>query len=484
MAYVPSATALSVIASLGGLLFGYDTAVISGAVRSIDANFIDPLALSETWRDTLSGLTISSALFGCIIGGLLAGFVSGALGRKGGLLLAAFLFLISAFGSAVPEAGLGPIGGMGPLALVPFNLYRIIGGIGVGLASMLSPLYIAEIAPRTSRGRLVSYNQMAIVLGILLVYFVNWVIAIQGDDQWVKAVGWRLMLASEAVPALLFLVLLLFVPDSPRWLVMKGRREEAMALLERLLGREEARVSLAEIEASFVVRADRLLAFGVKVILIGVALSVFQQFVGINAVLYYAPLMFENMGAAADSALLQTVLVGAVNMTGTLVAIFTVDRLGRRPLMLIGAAIMAVAMATLGVSFYLQRLGICSLLAILVYIAGFAMSWGPVTWVLLSELFPNSIKGKAMGIAVTTQWVANLAVSWSFKVIDGSSLLNAYFHHGFAYWLYAAMSVLAALFVARFVPETKGKSLEAIQATWPRREKYAPAASSRIDHLQ
>src|SRR6516162_9661343 len=223
-------TGLTFVATLGGLLFGYDTAVISGAVSSIDANFINPQHLSETARSSLSGWTISSALLGCIIGAAVAGFVSKAIGRKGGMMVAGVLFLVSAAGSAYPEFGLGPIGSMGPQALTPFILYRILCGVGVGIASMLSPLYIAEIAPSSIRGRLVSFNQLSIVLGMLLVYFVNLGIEAthQGNDVWLKSVGWRLMLGSEAVPALLFMGLLLMVPDTPRWLVMKVRSAQAL----------------------------------------------------------------------------------------------------------------------------------------------------------------------------------------------------------------------------------------------------------------
>src|ERR1700685_3521993 len=246
-------TGLTFVATLGGLLFGYDTAVISGAVSSIDANFIDPLHLSETARSSLSGWTVSSALLGCIIGAVVAGWVSNAIGRKGGMLVAGALFLLSAVGSAVPEIGLGPIGAMGPKALIPFIFYRILCGVGVGIASMLSPLYIAEIAPSQIRGRLVSFNQLSIVLGMLLVYFVNWAIASQGDELWLRATGWRLMLASEAIPALLFLVLLLRVPDTPRWLVMKNRSNKALAVLTRLVGIDEARATIAEIESTLVV---------------------------------------------------------------------------------------------------------------------------------------------------------------------------------------------------------------------------------------
>jgi len=462
-------TGLTLTATLGGLLFGYDTAVISGAIGAIDHNFIDPLNLSETARSSLSGFTIASALFGCILGGAIAGAVADRLGRKRGLILAAALFLVSALGSAWPEFGLGAMGTMGPDALLPFNIYRIIGGVGVGLASMLAPLYIAEIAPKESRGKLVSLNQMAIVGGMVVVYFVNWGIARQGDEAWLMAAGWRWMFASEAIPAGLFLVLLLRVPDTPRWLVMRGRDAEALDLLRRLTGEREARATLLEIEESLVVRRERLFAFGWLVVVVGVMLSVFQQFVGINAVLYYAPLMFQNMGASTDSALLQTVIVGAANTVFTLIAIFTVDTLGRRPLMLIGAGVMAVSMLTLGTLFATNTLGLAALLAMLVYIGGFALSWGPVVWVLLSEIFPNAIKGKAMAVAVTAQWLANLAVSWSFKVLDGNSTLNALFNHGFAYWIYGVMSILAALFVWRFVPETKGRSLEAMQELWGRK---------------
>jgi SP family xylose:H+ symportor-like MFS transporter len=463
-------TGLTFVATLGGLLFGYDTAVISGAVSSIDANFIDPLQLSETARSSLSGWTVSSALFGCIIGAVIAGWIANALGRKGGLLVAGALFLISALGSAYPEIGLGPIGAMGPDALTPFILYRILCGVGVGIASMLSPLYIAEIAPSQIRGRLVSFNQLAIVLGMLLVYFVNWAIASQGDDEWIRTTGWRLMLASEAIPALLFLVLLLRVPDTPRWLVMKARSEQALLVLTRLVGFDEARATVAEIEATLIVRTHsasaRLFAFGPLVIVAGIMLSLLQQFVGINAVLYYAPLMFKNMGSATNTALWQTIIVGLANVIFTVVAILTVDRLGRKPLLIGGALVMAVAMITLGFLFQAKAVGIFALTAVVVYIAGFALSWGPVTWVLLSEIFPNAIKNRALAIAVAAQWIANLLVSWSFKIVDGNSTLNASFNHGFAYWIYGAMGLLAAAFVYLYVPETKRRTLEGIQQLW------------------
>lgn len=468
---------LTFVATLGGLLFGYDTAVISGAVSSIDAYFINPLNLSETARSSLSGWTIASALFGCVIGAAVAGGISTRLGRRGGLLIAAALFLLGSLGSAVPEIGFGPIGQMGPHALPQFIFYRILGGAGVGIASMLSPLYIAEISPSAIRGRLVSFNQLAIVVGISVVYFVNYFIASGGDEAWLKSLGWRYMLASESIPALIFLTLLLFVPDTPRWLVLRGRSAEALTQLRRVMGEGAARAIVADIERTLAVKSSGLFTFGVPVILVGILLSVFQQLVGINAVLYYAPLMFQNMGASTDTAFLQTVVVGVANLAFTFLAIATVDRWGRKPLLLAGAVIMAVAMITLGFLLSAQSLGLAALVAVVVYIGGFALSWGPVVWVLLAEMFPNSIKGKAMALAVAAQWIANLLVSASFKVIDGNSALNAMFHHGFAYWIYGTMSVLAAIFVIRYVPETKGRTLEAIQDLWERPE--SAAAGSR-----
>lgn len=461
-----AATQFTLVATLGGFLFGYDTAVISGAVVAIDHNFIEPLGLSETARTSLSGLTISSALFGCIIGGGLAGRLADVFGRRGALMFAAILFLISGIGSAIPELGLGPIGGMGADALIPFIVYRVLGGIGIGLASLLAPLYIAEIAPREIRGRLVSYNQMAIVLGIVGVYFVNWSIALQGDAAWVNSIGWRWMLGSEAVPALLFGLLLLVVPETPRHLVMKGRAPEALSVLQRISGNDSAPALLEEIQSARPEERGKLLSFGIGVVVVGVLLSVFQQLVGINAVLYYAPLIFRNMGLGDETALLQTVIVGAFNAVFTLVAIFSVDRIGRRPLLLAGALIMAGSMALLGAMFQFNSLGIGALLAILAYVAAFAFSWGPVVWVLLSEMFPAPIKSQALGLAVAAQWLANLGVSWSFKVLDGSSALNAVFNHGFAYYVYAFMSLLAAVLVWRYIPETKGRSIESMRQLW------------------
>ncbi|HEX8445683.1 MAG TPA: D-xylose transporter XylE [Sphingomonas sp.] len=462
-------TRLTITAALGGLLFGYDTAVISGAVGAIKANFIAPRGLSEVAASGLAGWTISCALLGCAVGAGIAGSLSNRIGRRGGMLVAAVLFILSAVGSAFPEFGHGVVGGMGPAALPWFIFYRLIGGVGIGLASVLSPLYIAEIAPADVRGRMVTYQQVAIVSGITLVYFVNWAIAAQGDEVWVLAEGWRYMLLSGVIPAALFFVLLFGVPDSPRWLVLKNRAEEARAVLTRLTTASEADVILREIEGTLVEKTRPLGSYGWTVIGVGLALSIFQQFVGINAVLYYAPQMFQNTGVSGNVALLQTIVVGLVMTVFTLVALVTVDNWGRKPLLMIGAVGMAVSMLALGLLFASGSVGQWALVAVMVYIAAFSLSWGPVVWVMLAEIFPNAIKGKAMAIAVAAQWISNLFVSATFEVMDGSTALNAWLNHGFAYFVYAGMSVLAAIFVWRFVPETKGRTLEAMEQLWQHR---------------
>lgn len=475
-------TALSVAATFGGLLFGYDTAVISGAVDAINANFIDPHHLPESTRNWLSGFAVSCALLGCVLGAGFAGPVSTRIGRRGGLRIAGVLFFISSLGSAFPEAGWREFGFTGAQALPIFIGYRILGGIAIGMASMLAPMYIAEIAPPESRGLFVTLQQIAIVCGINLVYFVNAVVEGAGDRAWLLSTGWRYMLASAALPALLLVIFMLLVPETPRFLVLKNRGGEALALLKRLVGEDLAGPTLKDIEVTLVEHTRPLFSFGAMVLFVGVMMSIFQQAVGINAVLYYAPTMFENMGASTHAAFWQAVIVGVTNTVFTLIALVTVDRWGRKPLLIVGAVVMAVAMLTLGTLFDLHLVSttagaggskgssLIAILAVVVYIAGFAMSWGPVTWVLLAEIFPNSIKGKAMAIAVAAQWIANFVVSTTFPIMDRNSALNAAFYHGFAYWIYGAMSVLAAFFVARFVPETKQRSLEAIETLWGKPE--------------
>jgi len=462
---------LTLVATLGGLLFGYDTAVISGTVSSLDNFFVQPFGLSEMASNSRLGMVVSSALIGCIIGGIIGGLVSKKLGRKKGLILAAILFLLSAVGSSMPEIFLKPIGEGDHTFIYIFVFYRIIGGIGVGLASMLSPLYIAEISPAKIRGKLVSMNQFAIIFGMLVVYFVNYYISKQGDDSWLNTVGWRWMFASETIPAGLFLIMLFFVPDTPRSLVLKSQDAQALDVLTKVNGSVEANKILVEIKNTVVSHSGKLFSYGTTVIVIGILLSVFQQFVGINVVLYYAPEIFKTMGSGTDTALLQTIIVGAVNLLFTVLAIMTVDKFGRKPLMIIGALGMAFAMFALGGAFFSKSVGMFALICMLVYVASFAMSWGPVVWVLLSEIFPNKIRGRALAVAVAAQWISNYLVSWTFPMMDKNSYLLEKFNHGFAYWIYGVMSVLAMFLVWKFVPETKGKTLEEMENLWIKNKK-------------
>ncbi len=524
---------LTLVATLGGLLFGYDTAVVNGAEKSLVEFYIssmlkpdafttiampliaqykvmlvavlalvtvivcmqlikllgtkkggistlvligllllwaipflktvienDPVQLKST-ADAIKGFVIASALIGCIIGGAVAGFVSKSIGRKNGLIIAAAAFLISAVGAWRPEA----FNIFGCLDVYAFVFYRIIGGIGVGLASMISPMYIAEIAPANVRGKLVSFNQFAIIFGMLVIYFVNYFIAGHGNEQWLITDGWRWMFFSGAIPAIVFLVLLMFVPETPRYLALKGHDEKALKVLRKIAGEDNAGTILQEIKGTLHEHNAPWLSYGAAVIIIGVFLSVFQQFVGINVVLYYAGNIFRNMGASTDSSLLQTIIVGAVNLLFTVVAILTVDKFGRKPLMIIGSIGMAISMIALGIAFYSNNVGMIALVFMLTYTAAFAMSWGPVCWVLLAEIFPNSIRG-AMSVAVAAQWIANWVVSLTFPMMNDNVWLTNQFHHGFAYWIYGVMGIVSALFMWRFVPETKGKTLEEIEHIW------------------
>ena len=438
------------VATLGGLLFGYDTGVISGT--------IGPLVERFDLNSTKEGWTASCALVGCMIGAAFAGTASDRLGRKKVLIISAICFLVSAVGTAIPRT------------LEVFILFRFLGGIGVGAASMTSPMYIAEISPAPIRGRMVSLNQFAIVSGFLVVYFVNYFIALGKTDEWIVQTGWRWMFGSEAIPAFLLLMTALMVPESPRWLIKQKRDDEAMRILSRVGGADLARSELAQITGAIAHESGsitQLFRPGMKIVLlIGIILAVLQQVTGINAVLYYAPEIFKNLGADTESALLQTIIVGAVNISFTVVAIWTVDRIGRKPLMIIGAAGMGITLTLLGRAFYLQQTGLWVLLMVLGYIACFAMALGPVTWVILSEIFPTRIRGRAMAIATVILWIACYVVAQTFPMMDKNEWLVDKFNHGFSFWVYGAFSVVTVVFVLLFVPETKGKSLEEIEKMW------------------
>ncbi|MDR1115726.1 MAG: D-xylose transporter XylE [Tannerella sp.] len=448
---------ITLVATLGGLLFGYDTAVISGAEKAIQAYLIVPMEMGSF----VHGATVSSALIGCIIGGIISGFLSNRLGRKNSLLIAGFLFFTSALGSAYPEFLFFEKGNPTYGLLIAFNFYRIWGGIGVGLASAVCPTYIGEIAPAAIRGRLVSFNQFAIIFGMLVVYFVNWGIANGQTIEWINDIGWRYMFASEAIPAGLFFVLLFLVPESPRYLALTHNEQKALSVLEKInVTKEQAKNILQEITSTITETAKaKFFSYGKKIIVIGVLLSVFQQFVGINVVLYYAPRIFESMGVARDASMMQTIVMGFVNVVFTVVAIVTVDKWGRKPLLVTGSIGMAAGMIAIAILSYYDIISILTLIFIIIFTASFMMSWGPICWVYISELFPNKIRGQAVAVAVAAQWAANYLISSTYP---GMMEFSSVFTYGF----YGAMAILSALFVWKMVPETKGKSLEEIEKFW------------------
>lgn len=456
---------ISFVAVIGGFLFGYDTAVISGAIESLNQYFITPMALAEHTANTLLGFIIACALIGCILGSILGGYCSRHFGRKRTLLLASLLFLVSAFGSAFPEMGMIVIGKKA--VIISFIVFRIAGGVGIGLASILSPMYLAEISPAGIRGRLVSWNQLAITLGILIVYIVNYRIALTGDEVWNVTTGWRWMFVSMAFPALLFFVLLWFIPESPRWLVLSGKERKAHDILSSLHGQAVAEKELAEIKRrSEHSESGKLFSFGARVLLTGIMISIFQQTTGIQVMMYYAPEIIKNMGQSVNSAMFQSILVGEVNVVFTIIAIYTVDRVGRKRLLLVGSALMAFLLFTLGFCFFSNRMGMVSLISVLGFVAVFAFSWGPVTWVLLSEIFPNAIRSHAMAIAVAVQWIMNYAASSTFPLLDRSAWSIEIFNHSLPFLLFGVMALISFGFVWRFVPETKGNSLEEIEKIW------------------
>jgi SP family xylose:H+ symportor-like MFS transporter len=446
---------ITLVATLGGLLFGYDTAVISGAEKSVQAYLIIPLGLGSFAH----GATIGSALIGCIIGGIISGLLAKKLGRKKTLMLAAVLFMITALGAAYPEFLFFKRGEPTLGLLFMFNFYRIIGGIGVGLASAVCPMYIGEIAPADIRGRLVSLNQFAIIFGMLVVYFINYGIAHGKSIEYINETGWRLMFLSEAVPAGLFGLLLFLVPETPRYLALTKRDDKAFGILTRINGLNQAKIIMKEIRESVEASSEKLFAYGKLVIIIGILLSVFQQFVGINVALYYAPRIFESMGAAKDASMLQTVVMGLVNVIFTVIAVVTVDKYGRKILLMIGSIGMAVGMFAISGLAFAKVIGISTLIFIIIYTASFMMSWGPITWVLISEIFPNKIRGRAVAIAVAAQWAANYLISSTYPPMME-------FSGGLTYGFYGLMSILSFIFVWRIVPETKGKTLEEMEHLW------------------
>ena len=486
------------VAVLGGLLFGYDTAVISGAEKGLQAFFIeasnvhleagpkgDPILVGFLYSDAWHGFTCASALIGCIIGSVLSGLLATRLGRKKSLIIAGLLFFVSALGSMNPEFLFFTKGEPTEGLVYMFNFYRIIGGIGVGLASAICPMYIGEVAPSEIRGMLVSWNQFAIIFGQLVVYFVNFFIlgdhlqplveemgrgiaAINPAAQWTVTTGWRYMFGSEAVPAGLFALLICFVPETPRYLVSVGQDQKALGILSKINGSDKAAQILQDIKNTMVVKTEKLMTYGFMCIFIGIMLSVFQQAVGINAVLYYAPRIFGDMGMESPMAI--TVFMGVINILFTLVAIFTVEKWGRKPLLIYGSLGMALGAFGVALTFGHVGLELFTAVSLLIYSASFMFSWGPICWVLIAEIFPNTIRGGAVAIAVAFQWIFNFIVSSTFVPMFNMHLTeHDDFGHWFTYGLYGVICVIAAVFVWKLVPETKGKTLEDMTNLWKKR---------------
>jgi sugar porter (SP) family MFS transporter len=430
---------VTVIAAIGGLLFGFDTAIVAGATRYLKDQFA-LTSIQEGWA-------VSVVLIGCMFGAGISGTISDRIGRKRFMLVSAVLFLVSAVGCALPRT------------IAEFVVFRFIGGLGIGSASILAPLYISEIAPARIRGALVSVNQLAIVTGILLAYFVNWAFAGVGPSNW------RWMYAAGALPSVIFFILLLRVPESPRWLVKQGRESEALGVLSRVNTADLAAAEVLSIKETLVMEKGSLAELfrpGFRrALLIAVVLAILQQITGINAVLYYAPRIFERAGFTRMSAIGQSTIVGFVNILFTIVAIVLVDRIGRKPLLLTAAGGMGISLLLLGAAFRSQAFsGPLILGLILLYIAFFAMAMGPIVWVVMAEIFPTRMRGSAMAIATVILWVSDFAVTLSFPVI--ADRLN----ESTAFWLYAAMCAVDFVFMFFFLPETKGKTLEEIEKRW------------------
>lgn len=441
----------TIVAAVGGLLFGYDTAVVAGAIGFIREKFdLSP---------AMTGWAASCALLGCVVGAMFAGVLSDKLGRKKVLMMSAIAFTVSSLGILLP------------FGLTNFIIFRIIGGLGIGLISILAPMYISEIAPADIRGRLVSIYQLGIVIGILLIYFVNAAIAGMYDEAWNVEKGWRWMFGSGVLPSVVFIGLLFIVPESPRWLARQNRWSEAEGILKKVNNETNARLELSAIREALSMRQGNfsdLLKPGLRTALvIGILLAIFSQVTGINVIMYYAPEIFKATGDGSSSALMQTVLVGGINTLMTIVAIKYVDKLGRKKLLLIGASGMAICLGFIGLAFYLNMAaGYWVLIGILLYISFFAISLGPLTFVVVSEIFPTAIRGRAMSVAIFFLWISVFIVSQTFPMLL-ESIGSAY-----TFWIYMVLSALAFVFIWKMVPETKGKTLEEIEKLWlPGREQ-------------
>ncbi|MBE2212847.1 MAG: sugar porter family MFS transporter [Opitutaceae bacterium] len=445
------------VTAIGGFLFGYDTAVINGANSYLKAH----LALNPTQE----GLAGASAILGCIPGAMCAGFLSDRYGRKNLLFLCALLYAVSGVLSAIPRT------------FDQFLWARVISGLGIGASSMICPVYIAEIAPEQWRGRLGTLFQLGIVTGIFVTLFVNRLIQGFGDDVWNTAMGWRWMLGMEVVPALAFIGLLVTVPESPRWLTARGREGEARTILDRTVGAQHASIELEAIRAA-TKRIEppfaELFSAHRRPLLRAVLLASFQQFCGINAIMYYSTRIFESSGEMKDAAFTSSVWVGLINLVFTFVAIAFVDRLGRRPLLLVGTAVQSIALGLVGWMFHSQQNGPVLLGCVVLFIAAFAMAMGPITWLFCAEIFPTEIRGRAMSVAAFVVWVACYIVAQTFPMLNDSPAVGP----ALTFWMYAGISLVSFLFVMLMIPETKGRTLEEIERIWHSRKSGKPKAEA------
>jgi sugar porter (SP) family MFS transporter len=447
---------ISLTAALGGLLFGYDWVVIGGAKPFYEPYF-------HLQNPSEQGWAMSCALVGCLLGAIASGVLSERFGRKRMLIFAALTFAASSLGTGMASG------------FHTFVVWRIAGGVAIGLASSLSPMYIAEIAPAHLRGKLVAVNQLTIVIGIVLAQGMNWFIAkpLPADvsaleilHSWDGQVGWRWMFGVTAVPALLFLVAMWFVPESPRWLAKKNRQTEALRILTRVGGPEYGALVLSEIDGTLTIGEARpglrelLVPQLLRPLLLGIALAVLQQWCGINVIFNYAQEIFTEAGYSLSSMLFNIVVTGVVMLVCTFIAINTVDRTGRRTLMLIGCAGLASIYTCLGLAYAVHGRGIGMLLLVVGAIAIYAVTLAPVTWVLLSEIFPNRVRGTAMSIATTALWTACFVLTYTFP------LLNRALGPARTFWIYAAVCAAGFMLVKRSVPETKGRTLEQIEVFW------------------
>ena len=446
-------------ATFGGLLFGYDTGVISGAIEPLTARF----ALGDAMKGWASGCV----LIGCAAGVLLVGPLSDRFGRKPALLLSAAMFFASAIGTALPRE------------IWVFIAFRILGGVGIGIASISTPMYIAEVTPAHIRGRMVAVNQIAIVVGLAATSLVNYFVARSGDQAWLISTGWRWMFATGVFPSVVFALALLPIPESPRWLIEMGRDAEATAILTKVGGAGFAEAEFAGVKAAVSREAGdwaSLLSPRLRrPLLLGITLAVLQQVTGINVFMYFGATIFRNMSASTgvDAGLLQQAIINGACVVFTLVAIATVDRWGRRPLMLLGAAGMGASLLAMGAMAQLMTDRSASsgwmLCAIVLYIAAFGLSVGPVVWVILSEIFPTAVRGRALGLAAFFLWAADYGVTQSFPMMDAQgSWLVRKMDHAFPFYVYAAFCAVLGLVVWRLVPETKGRTLEEIEEEWCR----------------